>query len=199
MLTGTESKIMGLLVSGPDISYSIKKIADTIEKPYPLTYNSVKKLLGRKLARKDNHEMILLDYQDNLSEVAYVECLRAKEFIEKNKSLALFVKDVKDALVSDFFIFLMYGSYLKKGKKANDMDIIIILEADSSVELVEKQVHNIATNFSLNLDINVISVKSAYEMLFKRSQFNIMNESVNNHMIFFGAESYYRILKNARQ
>jgi hypothetical protein len=35
-------------------------------------------------------------------------------------------------------------------------------------------------------------------MLIKRDENNIANESLNNHIIFYGAELFYKILKKVR-
>jgi hypothetical protein len=35
--------------------------------------------------------------------------------------------------------------------------------------------------------------KSAYEMLAKRDKVNILNETLNKHLLLFGAENYYKI------
>ena len=67
------------------------------------------------------------------------------------------------------------------------------------IEHTEKVIKNIASNFSFKIDLQVISKESAYEMFSKREQINILNESLNKHLIVFGGENYYKILSNARK
>jgi len=75
---------------------------------------------------------------------------------------------------------------------------LFIVENEDDVKNTEKIISNIASNFSKEFDVNVISKESVYEMLAKREQKNAMNETLNKHVLLFGAESYYRMLKNAR-
>ena len=97
----------------------------------------------------------------------------------------------------DLFIFLIFGSHIKK-QKSRDIDILVIIEDKKKVNIIEKILNNIASNFTVKFDVNIISVESAYEMLAKRDKINIVNETLDNHLLIFGAENYYRLLKNAR-
>lgn len=66
--------------------------------------------------------------------------------------------------------------------------MIIILDNRSKVEHTEKIIKNIASNFSFKVDLHVVSKESAYEMFSKREQTNILNESLNKHLILFGGK-----------
>ena len=70
------------------------------------------------------------------------------------------------------------------------MYLQIILDNNENISRIEKLINNIASNFSFKIDLQVISRESAYEMLSKREQLNIMNESLTKHLIVFGAENY---------
>lgn len=122
-----------------------------------------------------------------------------KKRTKKNKVLQLFVNDVFLKVKLDFFVFLVFGSSVKKKKKPNDIDILIIVGNKEKINNTEQLLDNIASHFSLTFDIQVISTESVYEMFIKREQINVMNETLNNHIIIFGAENYYRMLNNARQ
>ena len=195
MFTKTQIKIMEIFVSKINEKFSIKQISEIINKPYPLVHRSIKILIDDKFLIKDKQNFLSLNYKENCLELAYIEVLRKKEFMKKNKTIALFEKDVLEKIKSDFFIFLVFGSSVNK-TKPRDIDILFIVE--NNVNQVEKILNNIASNLSLKFDINVVSVESAYEMLLKRDEANVMNETFNNHLLIFGAENYYRLLKNAR-
>jgi predicted nucleotidyltransferase len=110
----------------------------------------------------------------------------------------LFTRDILDRINIDFFVFLVFGSSVES-KEPRDIDILLIVQEKEKINEVERIVSNIVSNFSKKFDINVISAESAYEMLNKRDSINILNETLNKHILLFGAENYYRILKNARQ
>lgn len=197
MFTKTQAKIMEVFVSQITERFSIKQISEIINKPYPLVHRSVKELFDKQFLSKDKQNFISLNYKLNHSDLAYIESLRSQDFLKKEKTIALFVKDTIDQLGNDFFVLLIFGSAVIK-ENPRDIDILLIVPNLVEIPDKEKLLLNLASNFSLEFDINVISIESVYEMLLKRENLNIMNETLNKHIIVFGAESYYELLKNAR-
>lgn len=198
MLTKTQEKILEIFVSKIDKNFSINELSKLLEKPYPLIHRSVMELIKHKFILIDERKLLSINYRLNFTELSFIESERTKEALSEKKSVSLFIKDCLEGINEDFFIFLIFGSFVEK-EKFNDLDIMIILENHEKINKVEKLVHNIASNFSLKVDIHVLSKESAYEMLSKREQLNILNESLNKHLIVFGGENYYRILSNARR
>jgi len=199
MLTKTQIKIMDVFVSKITNDFSIKEISELIKKPYPLVHKSVKSLVEKRFVIKNKRKLLSLNYKGDISSLAYIESIRTDDFLKKNKTIALFVNDVLEKIGLDYFTLLFFGSYVKgEQKKGSDVDVLVVIEDKSKINKIEKILYNIASNFSLKFDINVIAVESAYEMLAKRDEANIINESLNNHILVFGAENYYRLLKNAR-
>jgi len=196
MLTKTQIEIMKVFASKITNKFSIKQVSEILRKPYPLIHRSIKDLMLNKFILKDSKELLSLNYYRNHSELAYIESLRSKGFLGKNKIIELFVNDILEGFKHDFFIFLVFGSSVEK-KQFRDIDILLIVD-NNQTNSMEKAAENISSNFTLKLDINVISMESAYEMLLKTYKTNVMNETLNNHIILFGAENYYRLLKNVR-
>src|SRR3989344_2983775 len=190
MLTKTQIEIMKIFVSKINEKFSIKQISDILGKPYPLIHRSTKLLIMEGVLLKDNKNLISLNYKDNFQALSYIESLRASDFL-KDKILKLFAKDVFEKIKDEFFIFLIFGSSVES-KNPRDVDVLFITQDKGSINELEKAISNIASNFSKKLDINVISTESAYEMFSKRDSTNVLNETLNNHIILFGAENYYR-------
>ena len=198
MLTKTQAEIMKIFVSKIDRKFSINEIAKTLKKPYALIHRSMSKIKEEKLISQDERKLLSLNYKDNVSELSHMEYLRIKEVVKKDKSVSLFLKDCINGIKEDFFTLLIFGSFVDK-TKFNDLDLILILDNSHNLEIAEKTIKNIASNFSLKIDLHVINKESAHEMFSKRERINILNESLNKHLIAFGAENYYRILSNARR
>jgi len=195
MFTKTQAKIMESFISKINNKFSIKEIAESLKKPYPLIHRSIKPLIEQEFILKDNKELLSVNYLANHAELAYIESLRSKKWL-KDKTNTLLTKDLIENINLDFFVLLVFGSSVESNSP-RDIDILVIV--DEKIDQIEKIGENIASNFTRKVHFNVISVKSAYEMLLKREKINVMNETLNKHLILFGAESYYRILKNARQ
>ncbi|MEI6731277.1 MAG: hypothetical protein WCK90_01210 [archaeon] len=197
MFTKTQAKIMEIFVSRITGKFSIRGVAEELKLAYPLIHRSMQSLLLGGFLLKDERGLISLNYGGNHGELAYVESLRAKGALAGDKTIDLFVKDVLERLKEDFFVFLIFGSFVEK-KDPRDIDVLIILDDEKKINDTEKVLVNIAGNFTKKFEFQVISSKSAQEMLAKRDKINILNETLNKHILLFGAENYYRIIKNAR-
>jgi len=198
MLTKTQIEIMKILVSKIDKRFSINEISKILKKPYALIHRSMPELIKNKFILLDEKKLLSLNYRENFAELSFIESIRAKNSIVKEKSVSLFIKDCLKEIREDFFIFLIFGSFIEK-KKFNDLDIILILDNPIKIEQTEKIIKNLASNFSFKIDLHTLSKESAYEMFSKREQINILNESLNKHLIVFGGENYYKLLSNARR
>ncbi|MFA5856417.1 MAG: hypothetical protein WC867_03600 [Candidatus Pacearchaeota archaeon] len=197
MLTKTQIKILEIFVSRIIERFSIKQISEILNKPYPLIHRSIAPLISREIILKDDKGYLYLNYKKNFTLFSYIESLRKDNFIKNNKILGLFFNDILNKLNLDFFILLVFGSSVVSNNP-KDLDLIFISEDESKINHLEKQIINISKDYTKEFDINVISIKSVYEMLSKRDSINILNESLNNHIIIYGGEFFYKILKNAR-
>ncbi len=196
MLTKIQAEIMKVFVSNISEKFSINQVSKMIKKPYALVHRSIQELIKNRYVIRDKQKYLSLNYKENIPELSYIESLKRKELLKENKSLILFSQDIIKKVKEDLFILLIFGSYVKKVKNPRDIDVLFIVKED--IEKYEKLLTNVASYFSFKFDINVISLESAYEMLNQRDKPNIMNETLNNHILIFGAENYYNILKNAR-
>lgn len=197
MFTKTQVEIMKVFVSKITSRFSIKEVAEILNKPYPLIHRSIKMLISQNFVKKDEKGLLSLNYKENYSGLAYIESLRSMDKISQDKTLALFVKDIKNRMGADFFILLVFGSYLEKDNP-RDIDILLIVEEEGSINNLEKIISNLASHFTKNFEVQVISVKSMKQMISKRDDINLVNETLNKHLILFGGESYYKILSDVR-
>lgn len=199
MFTKTEIKILKLFCSTITVKYSIKKVAELLEKPYPLIYHGVQALLRDNYLLKDEHGLVCLNHRENLADLSYVENERAKEFLSQKKLISLFFQDFMKKIMGKYFTLLIFGSYAKwKQQKQSDIDVLVIVEDGSKVNFIEKLAENTAATIGLNIDCHAISTESVKEMLLRREEKNLINETLDGHLILFGAENYYLMLKNDR-
>lgn len=193
----TQIGVMKVFTGNIRSRFSIRQVAGIAKKTYRLAYWSLQELMAQGLVSKDERGLLSLNYRENHPALAYIESLRAEEFLEKNGTVALFAKDVLGRIGLDFFTLLAFGSCISGRKTPRDIDILLIIPEKGDVEGAERVLERAASNFSLNFDCNVISAGSAREMLAKRDEANAFNETLDNHILLCGAENYYRLLKNA--
>lgn len=186
---------MKVFVSRINTKFSIREVAGLAKKQYPLVHRAIKPLIEDRLLSRDERGLLSLNCRENLPALSYVESLRKESFLEKNKAVGLFARDVLDGLREDFFILLVFGSSAAGKQAPRDVDVLLIVEGNEGD--AEKIVERIASNFSLPFHCTAISAESARQMLSKRNEANVMNETLSSHIVLFGAENYYRMLEYA--
>jgi hypothetical protein len=199
MLTKTQIKIMQLFASSITKNFSLTDISTSLKLQYRVVHRAIEPLIKEKYIIVDN-KRYRLNYKAHHQEIAYVESLRSKKLLRKRENgiQSLFVKDVLENIKEDQFVLIIFGSAVTKAKP-RDVDVLLIVENSEKVDRLEKQLYRIAQTFTINFDIHIISHESVYEMLAKRDTLNVMNEILNKHIIFHGAETFYRLLTKGRK
>lgn len=198
MLTKTQVKIMEIFATNITEKYSIKQIAEILDKPYPLIHRSIHKLLDEKLLLKDYHKLISLNYLENHQDLSYIEYLRSKSFLDKNKNIGLLQEEIVKNFPYGYFSVIIFGSSVIS-KKPDDLDLLLIIENTEEIEKAEKYLYNITRNYSLKIHSLILSFESVYEMLIRREDKNVMNEVLSKHLVLYGAELFYRLIAKGRK
>lgn len=202
-ISRVQASIISQFVSRLKDKFTINSIAKELKKPYPLVHRNIGMLLKRNLVSKDEHGLLSLSRNADVNKLAYVESLRRDAFLEKHKELKIIINDLM-GINADYFTLLMFGSYTSgKSSKGSDIDLLLIIDKGirpltyEAKSRIEGDVERIASRFSRKIHTVVLITTSIYEMLQKSNENNVMNETLNNHIIFFGAESYHRMVQNA--
>ncbi len=197
MLTKTQFKIMQLFVSQITKRFSLRSVGKALGMHQALTYRASRELIQNKLIIPDDDSYIL-NYKGNHQELAYFEYLRSKKHLDKNKTLYLLKEEIIDKFPYGYYVLLIFGSAVVS-QKPRDIDLLVIVEKTEEIELAEKALYNITRNYTPNLHTVVISFESAFEMLESRDEKNVMNEVLNKHIILYGSELFYKLLKKGRK
>jgi len=197
MLTKTQAKIMQLFVSQITRRFTLRSVGKELRMHQALVYRACQQLIKDKLIIPCD-ERYILNYRQNHQDLAYLESLRSKEFLDKNKTLSLLSEDIIDKYPYGYFVLLLFGSAVVS-QKPRDIDMLVIIEKTEDIEFAEKALHNIARNYTLNLHTIVLSFESVFEMLGSRDEKNVINEILNKHLILYGSELFYKLLKIGRK
>lgn len=174
----------------------IKKIAK--KKSHHYVFEALKKfcfleVLKEKKAGNTNTYSVDYESEKSIQLISFVEYIMRDERTEiPYVNLAKIAKNIK----SPFYSFLITGSYAEKKQKPNsDIDIVIIIPNSESKkdfqtalregELMHPEIHGF-----------VFTQDDFYQML-TNSEFNYGKEAARKHIIFYGAEQYYKILFEA--
>ena len=200
LLTKTQLKIVELFSSQIKELFTIRQVSRILNMHVSLAHRSIQPFIKNKVIIRNKQNYLGLDYTRNHSLLAYAEYLRRNEFLSKakNSTISQFANEVNDEFTEDCYILILFGSAVISNAP-RDIDIVLIVDSQSKVESAERFMENISNKYPASFHIIVISFESAYEMLGKRNQANIMNEMFNKHILLYGAEAFYRILKKGRE
>lgn len=193
-LTKTETAVLKLFTSRITEQFTIREIARRLGQNYSIVYSAAQKLCRNALLTKDKHKSLALNCKGNCQVLAHIEHLRAEEFLRKNRDIALFAEETAKTTDLGFYILLLFGSYAEGSQtQSSDIDILMVIENLHDAEKTEKHLRNISEKYG-DFDCHVVSTESVKEMVGRKGKLNVVNESLNRHIIFFGAESYYRMI-----
>lgn len=201
MLTKTQIKIMQLFVGNIAKAISIRQVGRDLGISYPLVHRSITPLIKTMHYLKLNqNNLVQLNYQDHHEILAYIESLRRNEILDKRhaKPIKNFLEEVLDKFDQEYFIIILFGSTVESNNP-RDYDVLFIFENNKVANERERAIDVITSNHSDKFHIHSIGTESIFEMGSKRDQKNMLNELLNKHIILYGAENFYRLLKNARQ
>ena len=201
MLTKTQYKIMQLFAGNIEKSFSIRRVAKDLIMSYPLVHRAITDLIRSKYYLKlDENKLLRLNYQDHHDMLAYVESIRRKKLFKKRyaKPIKDFLEEILDKFDQEYFIIILFGSAVVSSKP-KDYDLLFIFESNEVANKRERAIEVIGLNHSKKFHFQSIGSESVFEMASKRTQKNVFNELLNNHIILYGAENFYRLLKHARQ
>lgn len=191
MLTKTDIRVLELFASRIVDSFTIREVSRLICKDLKIVHTSVRKLIGERFILKGKHDGLRLDYRNNVRALAYIEGIRAEDFLRGNALVKDGLGRILEKSETKLFILLVFGSYASgTHTRKSDIDILAVLpEYDEDFERMLG-----ASLSTINCHINLIGEDSFREMLDRREEMNIINETLNNHVLLYGAEAYYSLL-----
>lgn len=197
MLTIKELRIIELYRKNPFSIYTIRAIMKQIKtKSYDWTYNAIKKL------EKDHIINIEKIGQGKVCSINLNEqkTINYVSFLEENKALEKHIPNFKNILeiMPDYHhILIITGSYVDgTSKRDSDLDVVIIIENKEEKQWLLNKLLNKGELMIPKLHPYIFTREEFLQMLVNSEQ-NYGKEIEKKHLIIYGAEDYYRILKKA--
>jgi len=200
IFTKIQAEIMQIFVAKISKRFTMRGIAKLLKKDPSLIHRSIKPLIKANFLKLTEERHLMLNYLGHHQDLAHTESLRLMNFFDKKTNLViqLYSEDILKHMKDKFFILIIFGSTVEKSNP-RDIDFLAIVDNQEDVEKTERFLNSMGSRYNLKLDINVVATESIYEMANKRSEKNVLNELLDKHLIIYGAESFYRLLKNARR
>ena len=197
MLTKNQSEILMLYRKDIFLSKTIREISIMLNKSYPKVFEAIKSLEKENIIsiRKAGKSSIC-EINPNERTIGLLSIIES-ELLSERKDLPLKnINKIANKIKNPFYILIICGSYAEgKQKSTSDLDIAIIIPdsedkknytiALKEGELIIPEVHGYVFN------------KEEFHQMLINEEFNYGKELVKKHIIYYGAEQYYKILFGA--
>lgn len=199
-------KILSFLLANPSTSFTQLELAKELgmEKSYKNVREAVQELAEQGIISKKGvgaSVLCSLDFrgQKTIDYSAYIESAKKYElFKAAPKVQELFEKLVEAVkLHTPFFTLLLFGSYAKGTfHEKSDVDIVVIAEKKHR-EGIEREFVSLQAIYSIKLNFFIMSQTDYEGMLKSKEPVNVGKESLKGHVLLYGTELYYQMVRDA--
>lgn len=195
----TQEQILAFLIANPEEQLTIRGIAKRMGKSYPLVYNNLLNLEKEGIVKMQDippGKIVKIDEFAPTEILVDIELKRKNEFLKKYSWIKLMLDDISSSTEIVFFILIVFGSYAKGKETAkSDLDLLVIIPTKEDIKKMEKSFYNAYTK--IKKSFNFIDINDFIEMIKNSNGLNIGNEAKKHHIILYGSENYYNLIKKA--
>jgi predicted nucleotidyltransferase len=197
MTTKTQEQVLAFLLSHTDEQFTIHGIAKKLRKSYTLVYNNITFLEKQGIVTKEDvppGKIIKINKFVAKDILIDIETKIRYNFLVKHPWVKVMLNDILKQVKNPFFIMIVFGSYAK-GKNDNKSDLDILFINDDKDTIFELENATKESYTKVKKSIHSISTDNLKEMTNNPEDFNIGNEARKHHVILFGIENYYQLIK----
>ncbi len=180
-------EILSLFVANLRATFTIREVSLRLKKPYALIHRNISGLLAEGFIKKDRHRLLSLALENRRATLAYIEELRT---LTIDARLAALLTPLVDAVADG--VLLLYGSHAR-GDARRESDVDVLLIADDTAE--RERVSLRASRSRVHLV--TVSRDEARAMLRRRDERNVVNETLDNHLVLANGQAYHGLVDDA--
>ncbi len=196
-LSKTEIAILKFFANKIGKAYTVREIAKNIGQDYRITHETVSRLAEKGLIEKEkkaNLNLCRLNFKKNMSVLSYIESTIAQGFLEKNKDVGIIITDLLKSIKIPCFTLILFGSYAKGRRKKSDLDLLFLVPDRKSEKDVSAGVFSIERITPIKIH-DIILTYGEFSKMLEEKKTNLAKEILDNHVIFYGSEAYYKTLE----
>jgi len=148
-----------------------------------------------KIEKAGKTSLIKIHPEIDINFLIEAEKFKRDLFYEKYPSIKIILRKIINQSKSCFFSLLIFGSYAKRQpRKDSDLDLLVIAPNEKEIDALEKSISSISRTSAIKIHDIVIDENSFNTMLQKKD-LNIILEAIDNHILIYGGELYYKLIK----
>ncbi len=162
-------------------------------------FNSLKILVNYKILnskRKGNLDIYSLNINNPIS-IQLLQYLEAQKNLNFSQMKIIF--EIIEKLPIKNYSLIVFGSYAEnKQVKNSDLDICFLIENKEIEKKIKPYFNEIKLNYTIKIDDHYITFDDFVKMLL-RDEENMGKQIFRNHKLFFNADIYHQLIKEAHK
>ena len=199
MLTKTKEKHIEWIMTHPNEKVSISALSVGSGTAYAQTHNNVQDLVKQKIFAIESvppSQIVTIHPFISTNILLEFEIKRKEAFLKKYSWIELMLKDILSYTNDYFFILTVFGSYAKNLEtNKSDLDLLLIVPSKEKINSFETAIHKVYTK--VKKDAIIVTTEEFVEMI-KKNEFNVGNEAKKNHILLYGIEQWYALIKKVQ-
>lgn len=205
-MNNTKLKIVALFSTELDREFTIHQIKKELKRSYHLIYDNTTELITENILDKKirGHSIVCsLNLKNEKTKgMLILNSMDEKGgFLDKKAVLkSLFEELVKNITNKIEVLFIvLFGSYAKGTEtKSSDIDLLIICEKKDKNNLIQREIGALETMYDFKINQIVVNSKIFKNMIINKAELNVGKEALDNHVILYGAEIFWKIVLDAK-
>lgn len=199
MLTKKELEMINIFRKDLFSKETIRGLMKHISKSYGLTFNAAKRLikLGILSYEKKGKSTVCFINLNSLNSIYYLSLLDYLEALNAKNIPHSNIQELIDGIPVVYFSFIITGSYVRRQQtKTSDLDVCVIIEDSTDKKKVYNFLFNKGDLMIPKVHPFVFAKDEFVQMLLDKEE-NYGKLLFSKRLIYFGAENYYLIIKEA--
>lgn len=197
-LTKTSIEILVHLSSKIQESFTVRQIAEAIQKDYKISHVMTMRLAKQHYIIAEKKPPVTycrLNLKGNSSLLAYIEAIRTNRFFAKNRDLEILVNALLSKVASPFLTIIIFGSYVRgAASKKSDLDVLFVIPERTMEKKVSAAVGSIEHISPIGIHETILTSREFTDLLRQKTA-NVAWEAVDNRIVPYGAEALFKILE----
>ncbi|MEK6867335.1 MAG: nucleotidyltransferase domain-containing protein [Nanoarchaeota archaeon] len=200
MLSNTKEKQIQWILTHPEQKVTISGLAVGSGTAYPQTYNNVQDLVQQKIFATESvppAQIVTISPEAPVDILLSIESRRKQEFLEKYTWVRLMIDDLLRYTGDYFFILAVFGSYAKGLEtKKSDLDMLLIVPSREVSDMFENAIRKIYAPIKKS---PIVVTSGEFMEMIQKGGFNVGTEAKKHHVILYGAEQWYALIRKAEK
>ncbi len=198
-------KIVALFSKELNMELTIHQIKNKLKRSYHLTYDNTTELINQNIVNKKirGHSTVCsLNLKNEKTKALLIlNSIDEKEqFLNKKAIKSLFEKLVDNITNKiEILSIILFGSYAKGVEtKSSDIDLLIISDKKDKNNLIQREISALETMYGYKINQIVVTTKMFKDMVTSKAELNVGKEALNNHILLYGAETFWKMVLEAK-